>query len=125
MEKQDLMGLLSKEDVDAIEYRSKFVIDYVNQLRACREEAFMTLTNSKDSKDELNEKEEYLAKNHIFSEYIQLNTYESIKQMPQHTSQLSSNNKQMPQNTSQLSSNIEKAWNINDSIELDFKKELN
>jgi len=69
----------------------------------------MTLINSKDSKVELNEKEEYLAKNHIFAEYIQLNTYASIKQMPQHTSQLSS----------------EKAYNVNNSIDLDFKKELN
>ena len=42
----------------------------------------MTLKNSKDGKVELSEKEEYLAKNHIFTEYIQLNTYESIKQMP-------------------------------------------
>ena len=71
----------------------------------------MTLTNSKYCKVELSEKEEYLAKSHIFAEYIQLNTYESIKQMPSHTSQLSSNN--------------DKAFKVNDSIDLDFKKEIN
>jgi len=70
----------------------------------------MSLLNSKDSKSKLTEEEVYMARSHIFAEYIQLNTYESIKQLPQHTSQLSSNRKE---------------FGVNDSIDLDFDKELN
>ena len=39
----------------------------------------MEIINRKDKNKALTEEEEYKAKSHIFSEYIVLNSYESIK----------------------------------------------
>ena len=71
----DVMSLLKDKERRAIECRSKYVLDLVKQLREVQEEKIMQLTQMKTANEALNEKEEYLADNHIFAEYIFFNSY--------------------------------------------------